>query len=843
MAKPETDLQVRHFLVSRQILTDTINYESDLPAGVCAVSWTDAEHRVFAVADPDRFRKILVKAHEDKFHAASLPSLSEILCRAPPTMEILESYRKRHHKQYAKLVATSGGTEHCRIVVDDSGSRPAGGLTYRFVAPTDPPSPTSPASGAAGASTLAAAGGAGEDVQRSKDTAMRSYRPAGSPRESSSSAAGAGAAAAARGVAAEEAPPTGVPSAERVLLDKVLSDEDSVSSPWVRGVHPFQAGGRLVFASGYAAVAAVESVPTSHVASHHGSFRGFVMERTDTSGAGPTEERYVEEAHIKISRTVRSTQPRDSRWRSPAAIGAQEHLSCIPRSDGEPHKTEECMHISCPMREIECLHAILALDSDEDGDWDGTDNGDLTESQKLTQQRDWERACVVVPLFWWFHKGKVLNGTVEVDEAQLVLITKWMQTTAADCLIRSEFATEWRKPRNAVALFHAAALALHCMHRKQWAHCDVSLENLLVSNANPGDEADPKVSQLAGMSQAHQGRWIRVRKGLRGQSYNRAPEAWAAHSSCRTLCYDGFSADMFSLGHCLFTVLTGEVICGSRAYGKCWTTDTPGGSGARAAEAINNDTLDNYLRKHYPRQLFDDARHLIVALMRGRPSQRATWEQVFQHPWFNEGQKDWFGTCYKFEPAPVSSAREPMSLDSGEIDYFDDDGPLLPWHAEDSRLAFLGGPATRLGWLPRPSAYEVFTADRSGVPLKENSSQLQAPRTTTSLGKLKELLDNGNVQEAVRLIDRGDAGVNDTFENGETPLVCAVRKSDIVAVRELLDRNADPDVPELSKWTDALDPEILAALAAARASTVSTVREGAGDEKAGFGAAAPAGGL
>jgi len=164
--------------------------------------------------------------------------------------------------------------------------------------------------------------------------------------------------------------------------------------------------------------------------------------------------------------------------------------------------------------------------------------------------------------------------------------------------------------------FHQLIKGLKYLHSNNIAHLDLKLENLLLGNDFQLKIADFDMSQK-----------INTENSVSGGTPNyRAPEVWA-----RT-CKNFFAADIYSVGVCLYTLMTGAFPFfeeNDKENLKLYRYDTF----LERNEDFWNENETLFGGKVNFSQSFKE---LINKMLSKNPSERITLEQIIESRWYNE---------------------------------------------------------------------------------------------------------------------------------------------------------------------------------------------------------------
>jgi len=155
--------------------------------------------------------------------------------------------------------------------------------------------------------------------------------------------------------------------------------------------------------------------------------------------------------------------------------------------------------------------------------------------------------------------------------------------------------------------------AVHEMHSRDYAHCDIKPENVLI---------DPATNKIVLCDLGQALKKDQIARGPRGSNGYRAPEMLQPSE------YDAFRADMFSLGQVLFYMLTGQNL-----YNHAANPMIPPFAIKRAYADAGGVWMRTRL-SHASYQLDSDAVDLLVGLF-APAENRFTLEQVLAHAWMN----------------------------------------------------------------------------------------------------------------------------------------------------------------------------------------------------------------
>jgi len=224
----------------------------------------------------------------------------------------------------------------------------------------------------------------------------------------------------------------------------------------------------------------------------------------------------------------------------------------------------------------------------------------------------------------------------------------------ADVLVVSEFANkgdlfDWCQyghapgPDREIALRPIAQqmlFAVRYLHQRDIAHCDLSLENFLLSSIETAVGSSLKV-KLIDFSMAAVGREYLV--GVRGKASYEAPEMHQGRS------YDPFSADVFALGVGIFLLASQDYPWKSTRPGGCPRFEFASTAGIRAylkrrtvRRTIHGDRLSQVLS--------ESLTELLEGLLQVQPLERASlessvWQWLEQAPGIMSGSARHGQTC------------------------------------------------------------------------------------------------------------------------------------------------------------------------------------------------------
>lgn len=175
-----------------------------------------------------------------------------------------------------------------------------------------------------------------------------------------------------------------------------------------------------------------------------------------------------------------------------------------------------------------------------------------------------------------------------------------------------------------VGLVNAIA---HC-HKCGVAHRDIKLENVLLNAASEVKLIDFGLSHQYPVSSTGQVDRSRPIEGFCGSKSYAAPEVLVGRA------YDGFVADVWSLGVCVFGLLNGFFPV-DEAKPSDWRFNK-----LRQAQTDGKSSVETILKwyKKTTAHLSPEAVDLLNQLIRTEPSERPSIETVLQHPWIT-GEK------------------------------------------------------------------------------------------------------------------------------------------------------------------------------------------------------------
>jgi len=152
-------------------------------------------------------------------------------------------------------------------------------------------------------------------------------------------------------------------------------------------------------------------------------------------------------------------------------------------------------------------------------------------------------------------------------------------------------------------LFNQLVSALSYSHSRSIAHLDLKLENVLIT-----DDMRTKVIDW-GLSTTDPTNCFNIR----GTPEYAAPEMWTRSKS---VPFDACSADIFSMGVLLFTLLFGRFPFPSSEL-----------AAMRRGECVDLPDMDNA-------RVSESARALVLAMLDPSPSKRITMEEILKHEWW-----------------------------------------------------------------------------------------------------------------------------------------------------------------------------------------------------------------
>lgn len=176
------------------------------------------------------------------------------------------------------------------------------------------------------------------------------------------------------------------------------------------------------------------------------------------------------------------------------------------------------------------------------------------------------------------------------------------------------------KEEDAVGLFRQMATAIRVLHKKGIAHRDVKLNNFLLNSARTAIKiADFGLSVVS----YRQNQGVLMAKTYCGTEPYMAPELLRRnHLNAR--CYNPLYADIWSLGVCLFAMLT-------RTFPfKMHTTH----DGLFKAQMARRWRFPRSLRG----KLSDEIKDLVCHMLDPEAERRITINGVLAHPWLNQNQ-------------------------------------------------------------------------------------------------------------------------------------------------------------------------------------------------------------
>jgi len=166
---------------------------------------------------------------------------------------------------------------------------------------------------------------------------------------------------------------------------------------------------------------------------------------------------------------------------------------------------------------------------------------------------------------------------------------------------------------------------MYC-HLAGVAHRDLKLENVLLTKENRVKVIDFGLSHVYPRLADGTPDRSKPLKDVCGSKSYAAPEVLAARG------YDGFAADIWSLGVCLFAMLSGffpldEASANDWRYGKLVEAQKGGRSTTHVVYSW-------YRRK--ASHLSPEVVHLLDGLLNIDPNKRLTMAEIREHPWINE---------------------------------------------------------------------------------------------------------------------------------------------------------------------------------------------------------------
>lgn len=139
----------------------------------------------------------------------------------------------------------------------------------------------------------------------------------------------------------------------------------------------------------------------------------------------------------------------------------------------------------------------------------------------------------------------------------------------------------------------------------------------------------------------------------RGTLLYMAPEVANQKSS---ESYNGFAADVYSLGICLFLLLLGEF---PSTFGQDLSATTVDSERKENKPEIK---IENPILGQYWKYLSEEVRDLINKMTHPDPCKRATIEEVLSHPWLNqENDEELHSSIYQEMSARKTYIKEASS--------------------------------------------------------------------------------------------------------------------------------------------------------------------------------------
>jgi len=172
---------------------------------------------------------------------------------------------------------------------------------------------------------------------------------------------------------------------------------------------------------------------------------------------------------------------------------------------------------------------------------------------------------------------------------------------------------------------------LDYVHSRKICHRDLKLENLLLDPNDVLKISDFGLSVLRKEYHNH-----RELMAIAGTPNYIAPEIIAGRG------YDGFMADIWSAGVCLYGILAGYL-----------PFDT-GKDIKKLFKVISQEDVS------YPERFSDDAVDLLTAIFKVNPEERFTLRECIEHPWTNDG--------YEIDPSYQGSMQEHVQYEPSELE-------------------------------------------------------------------------------------------------------------------------------------------------------------------------------
>jgi len=172
---------------------------------------------------------------------------------------------------------------------------------------------------------------------------------------------------------------------------------------------------------------------------------------------------------------------------------------------------------------------------------------------------------------------------------------------------------------------------LDYVHSRKICHRDLKLENLLLDPNDVLKISDFGLSVLRKEYHNH-----RELMAIAGTPNYIAPEIIAGRG------YDGFMADIWSAGVCLYGILAGYL-----------PFDT-GKDIKKLFKVISQGDVS------YPERFSDDAVDLLTAIFKVNPEERFTLRECIEHPWTNDG--------YEIDPSYQGSMQEHVQYEPSELE-------------------------------------------------------------------------------------------------------------------------------------------------------------------------------
>lgn len=162
--------------------------------------------------------------------------------------------------------------------------------------------------------------------------------------------------------------------------------------------------------------------------------------------------------------------------------------------------------------------------------------------------------------------------------------------------------------------------AIQFMHHQGYAHLDIKLENILLDAYY-----NIKVADLGSATYIKESHGFTDLK--RGTKFYLPPEV---DSLTEGETYDGYSADVYTLGITLFLLLTGEFPSNKGMEESDESTTTS----EEFVETKVNSVLDSHIKSKW-KSLSPEVKNLLQYMIHPQPFERPTISQLIESDWFN----------------------------------------------------------------------------------------------------------------------------------------------------------------------------------------------------------------